>query len=368
MDDADLPRIMNVDDDDMVREVVEEMLSSSFQVLTACSGDECLSMLPDAKAELVLLDVEMPGIDGYETCRRIKANSELVDLPVLFLSGHDALEDRLRGYEAGGEDYIVKPFDPVELKSKIRNLLRLRRERDQQKEMASYASSTAMTAMTSLGEMGTLIETMKRFNACLTQTELADACLGGLAMYGLHGAVQIRTPSETLTRVDEGAAAPLVESIINHMTSMDRITSFSSRTCITYDNISLLVNDMPEDDAERYGRLRDHLAMLTEGASVRVQAIALANTVTRVAGNLTQTLDAIDAAQRQNRVAVSLGLNAMNEDMARAFVSLGLSAEQEDFLSNMIQQGIDKILSTQSSGIDVQDRLSVLIRELRGVA
>lgn len=357
MDNADLPQIINVDDDAMVREVVEEMLGGSFRVLTACSGDECLSMLEEAKPELILLDVEMPGLDGYETCRRIKATPELVDLPVLFLSGHDALEDRLKGYEAGGEDYIIKPFDPVELKSKIRNLLRLRRERDQQEEMASYASSTAMTAMTSLGEMGTLIETMKRFNACL----------GGLGMYGLHGAVQIRTPSETLTRVEDGTAAPLVASIIKHMTSMDRITSFRSRTCITYDNISLLVNDMPEDEEERYGRLRDHLAMLAEGASVRVQAIVLATTVTRVAGNLTQTLDAIDAAQRENRVAVSLGLNAMNEDMARAFVSLGLSAEQEDFLSNMIQQGIDKILSTQSSGIDVQDRLSVLIRELRGV-
>lgn len=365
MTDADPPQIMAVDDDAILLEVLDEVLSGPFHVITAHSGEECLRTLPDANAVLVLLDVEMPGIGGYETCRRIKATPELADLPVLFLSSHDAIEDRLKGYEVGGEDYIVKPFEPTELERKIHNLIRLRRERDQQKEMASYASSTAMTAMTSLGEMGVLIEAMKRFNTCVTQVELADACLGGLAMYGLKGAAQIRTSAEKLTRVEGGVAAPLVVSIIKHMTAMDRITSFKSRMCVTYENISLLVNNMPEDDPERYGRLRDHLAMLAEGANVRAQAIMLADTVNSVAENLAQTLDEIDAAQRQNRIAVSLALSALNERIARAYMSLGLTSEQEDFLSHTIQLGIDDILNTQSSSTSIQDKLSVLIHHLK---
>lgn len=367
MNTDDLPRILNVDDDAMMRELAEDMLGGSFQVLTAESGEACLTMLQNTKMELILLDVELPGIDGYETCRRIKANSELEDIPVIFLSGHDRIEDRLKGYEAGGEDYIVKPFDPVELETKVRNLLRLRRERDQHKEMASYASSTAMTAMTSLGEMGALIETMKHFNACNTLTALADAAMGGLALYGLRGAVQVRTAAETLTRDEEGEASPLVVSVINHMSAMDRITTFHSRMSVTYDHISLLVNNMPEDDPERCGRLRDHLAMMAEGANVRVQAIMLGNALSQVVEKLSATLTEIDEAQRQRGIAINLGFNTLNDDVDRAYISLGLTDAQEQFLSNIFRKGIDNILNVESASLDVQNRLSSLIQELKNI-
>jgi len=365
MDNDDLPRILNVDDDAMMRELAEDELGGSFQMLAAESGEACLTLLQNNVVDLVLLDVEMPGIGGYETCRRIKADSELAGIPVIFLSGHDRIEDRLKGYEAGGEDYIVKPFDPIELETKVKHLLRLHRERDQQKEMANYASRTAMTAMTNLGEMGALIETMKRFNACNTLTALADVALGGLALYGLQGAVQVRTSAETLTRAEEGEASPLVVSVINHMSAMDRITSFKSRMCINYEHLSLLVNNMPEDDPERCGRLRDHLAMLVEGANVRVQAIMLGNTLNRVVENLTATLAEIDEAQRLSRVAVNLGVNTLNDEIEQAYISLGLTDAQEQYLSQIISRGIDKIFNAESAGLDVQDGLSSLIQELK---
>ena len=322
-------------------------------------------MLQGGKVDLILLDVEMPGIDGYETCRRIKESGESTDIPVIFLSGHDHIEDRLKGYEAGGDDYIVKPFAPVELEAKVRHLLQLRQERGQLKEMANYASSAAMTAMTSLGEMGALIETMKRFNACATVAVLADACLGGLAMYGLQGAVQIRSADETLTYTEEGEASPMVISVINHMAAMDRITSFKSRMCINYEHVSLLVNNMPEEDPDRCGRLRDHLTMMAEGANVRAQAIMLGNALNRVVENLTGTLARIDNAQRQSRIAINLGLNALNDRIDNAYISLGLTDAQEQFLSQIIRRGIDEILNAESASIDVQDGLSSLIQELK---
>lgn len=368
MNNDDLPRILNVDDDAMMRELTRDELGGAFQVLAAESGEACLALLQNARVDLILLDVEMPGIDGYETCRRIRENSDLADIPVIFLSGHDHIDDRLKGYEAGGDDYIVKPFAPVELESKIKHLLQLRRERGQLKEMADYASRTAMTAMTSLGEMGALIETMKRFNTCDTLTALADAILGGLALYGLQGADQIRTAAGTLTRTEEGEASPLVVSVIDHMTTMDRITAFKSRMCITYDHISLLVNNMPEDDSERCGRLRDHLAMMAEGANVRVQSLMLGNALNRAVENLTETLAGIDKAQRHSRIAINIGINALNDEIEQAYISLGLTDAQEQFLSQIIQRGIDKILNDESASLDVQDGLSSLIQELKNLS
>lgn len=370
MTDTDLPRILNVDDDNMMREMAVDILGGAFRVLTANSGEACLNLLREGPVDLILLDVEMPpGIDGYETCRRIRKNDALAEIPVIFLSGHDRIEDRLKGYEAGGDDYVIKPFDPVELESKIRTLLRLHAERKQQKEMANHASKAAMTAMTSLGEMGALIETMKRFSACNTLGTLADACLEGLGAYGLHGAIQIRPTSQTtLTRDSNGTGSPLLASVIGHMAGMDRITSFKTRMSITYDHVSVLVNDMPLDDPDRCGRLRDHLAMLAEAAEVRIRSIMLADALDTAVEKLTTTLAAIDAAQRQSRLEINLGLNALDETLAKTYVHLGLTTSQEDLLTGIVREAIDKILESESASIGIQDKLSTLVRELKELA
>ena len=369
MTDTDLPRIMNVDDDEIMRDMAADMLGGAFRVLTANSGQECLRLLRESPVDLILLDVEMsPGIDGYETCRRIRKDDALAEIPVIFLSGHDRIEDRLKGYEAGGDDYVVKPCDPVELESKIRALLRLHAERKQQKDMASHASQAAMTAMTSLGELGVLIEAMKRFSACNTLSTLADACLEGLGAYGLHGAIQVRANGQTMTRDSSGTGSPLLTSVINHMAGMDRITSFKSRLSITYEHLSLLVNDMPVDDPDRCGRLRDHLAMLAEAAEVRLRSIMLADALNSAVETLTTTLSEIDAAQRQSRMEINLGLNALDEALAKAYVHLGLTTSQEDLLSGIVREAIDKILHGESAGINIQDKLSALVRELKDLA
>lgn len=365
MDSDDRPRILNVDDDAMMREIIKDDLEKSFQVISAKNGNDCLNILKNDKIDLIILDVEMPGLDGYETCHRIKDLIELASIPVIFLSSHDNIEDRLKGYECGGEDYILKPFNSTELINKINNLLRLHRERNMHHEMAQYATNTAMTAMTSMGEMGALISTMKAYNTSNTLPELTEATLNGLSAYDLKGVIQIRTTEGSYTYNESGEASPLEVSVINHMTTMDRITSFKNRMCITYERISLLVNDMPLSDPDRCGRLRDHLAMMVEAANERLQAILLGNALNQVVMNLSDTLAEIDMAQRQSKAATLLNLNALNDSIIRAYISLGMTDAQEDFLSQVINNGIARIINEESENINFQDKLSSIINELK---
>ncbi|MCR4411044.1 MAG: response regulator [Thermoguttaceae bacterium] len=119
-------RILIVDDSEINVEILKEILSDSYQLATASTGEECLNVIREFAPDLVLLDVMMPGISGYEVCRRIKASPVGAFTQVILVSGKASKTERLQGYEAGADDYVVKPFDHDELLAKVRVQFRLR--------------------------------------------------------------------------------------------------------------------------------------------------------------------------------------------------------------------------------------------------
>jgi putative two-component system response regulator len=118
-------RILIVDDNATNLDILRRLLRKDFELESAASGEECLAKMPDFKPQLVLLDIMMPGIDGYETCRRIKSSVIGDFVQVILVSGKGSAPERVRGYEAQADDYIVKPFDHEELRSKVRVQFRL---------------------------------------------------------------------------------------------------------------------------------------------------------------------------------------------------------------------------------------------------
>ena len=108
-------KILIVDDDATAAGTLEAFLVDDFEVLVANSGEACLQVVQDFSPDLVLLDIEMPGMNGYETCQNLQNDLDGQVMPVIFISSHDTLNERLKAYESGGMDFITKPFDPDEL-------------------------------------------------------------------------------------------------------------------------------------------------------------------------------------------------------------------------------------------------------------
>lgn len=97
-----------------------------FTPLTAQNGERALYQIANFKPDIILLDVMMPGIDGFETCRRLKANSETADIPVIFMTALSDAEDKVKGFQAGGVDYVTKPFQHEEVLARITTHLTIR--------------------------------------------------------------------------------------------------------------------------------------------------------------------------------------------------------------------------------------------------
>lgn len=114
--------ILLVDDEKRIREVVEyALVKAGYRVTSLSEGEPALDVLARDPADLVVLDIGLPGIDGLEVCRRLRAKSAI---PVLFLSARAEEVDRIVGLELGGDDYLVKPFSPRELVARVRAVLR----------------------------------------------------------------------------------------------------------------------------------------------------------------------------------------------------------------------------------------------------
>ncbi|MBC7260341.1 MAG: response regulator transcription factor [Chloroflexi bacterium] len=118
-------RILAVDDERSILDVIRRRLESEgYEVITARDGEEALKVALAWEPDIAILDVIMPKMDGLELCRRMREQPELAGLPVLFLTSRESVEDRIRGFEAGADDYLPKPFDLRELSLRVRALLR----------------------------------------------------------------------------------------------------------------------------------------------------------------------------------------------------------------------------------------------------
>ena len=138
--------ILVVDDQATNLKVLLAFLQAhNFQLYIADSGRRALSILTKVCPDLILLDVMMPDLDGFETCRQIKADVNRKDIPVVFMTALDSVEDKVAGFAAGGVDYITKPFHQVEVLARVRTHITLRkREMELEQALAEIKTLTGI--------------------------------------------------------------------------------------------------------------------------------------------------------------------------------------------------------------------------------
>ena len=160
--------ILAVDDQPANLRLLDAVLSPrGYRVIRATSGEQALELLPSSDVDLVLLDIVMPGIDGYEVCRRIRSAPETAFLPVVMItaSGH---QEKARAIEAGADDFVSKPFDQSELLARVASLARIKRYHDtvakQAAELAQWNAELEARVNTQLEEL----QRMKRLRRFLS--------------------------------------------------------------------------------------------------------------------------------------------------------------------------------------------------------
>ncbi len=281
-------RIYVADDDEIILEIMQGILEDDYDVECFTNGESCLQRYKELPAELVLLDVDMPGLDGLEVCRRL--HDIQPQCPVMFVSSKTSNEERLAGYAAGGYDYIVKPCDSQELLAKMLLIVRQQQLNSQLEQSRQEASNAFMEAATGSGELGVLLQFAVSVFGARNYQQLAEQVLVTLQQIGgLKAGIFVSGQQEPIFSSCNGSCPPIEQEILAMLKEKGRIFEFSGRVQINETNVSVLIKNMPVDDNVA-GRLKDHIPQLLKIASACVESIDTSY-------NLTSSLQVIETVQ-----------------------------------------------------------------------
>lgn len=334
--------ILIVEDDPHMLELLSlHVESAGYPVLKAENGRAALGVLENNNLDLgaIISDVEMPELDGYALCEQVREREGLLEVPFVFVSAKRTLEEMLKGFEVGGDDYITKPVEGEEVVLKVRHIIDNRiRHLDLGKQLTE-SRNAAMQAISYTGNLGQVLQFMQSTAEVKEFDVLADKLFAVTEALGLSVVVQFLTPRGIMNYRQSGEVTPLEVNVIELARSKGRIFDFEARTIFNYKDFSLLVLNMPISDQERYGLMKDVLGNLCDAVDSRIRLLA-SNVVVRqkdeVISTVTQALQSIDRSYRDIQEANLAAIDETIHRMEEAMYGFGLSESQEDTVRGII--------------------------------
>lgn len=236
-------KILIVDDSIEHIKILIGLLDEEYDVYFAKTGTQVMEILPEVEPDLILLDIVMPELSGYEVCKQIKAEETWQEIPVIFISAKGAEEDETLGLELGAIDYITKPFTPAIVKARIKNHLKLRSAIQELQHLCSFAlDANPITGLPGNNTIAKHIESrvVKGDDVCVIYTDI-DNFKAYNDKYGFaRGDEVIRFTAETIQEVIERAKCP--DSFVGHVGGDDFIIVIPSQFC----------PDVPKEFAKKF--------------------------------------------------------------------------------------------------------------------
>lgn len=332
-----------VDDDPMIQDILRTIIEPHYPVETFGSAEECRRRLEERMPQCILLDVGLPGMDGYQFCRLLKDGETTRDVAVTFISSHDDIDHRLKGYDAGGDDFVVKPFEPAEILRKIRIAEQAVAAKQSLREEARMANELSNIALASMGDSGIVLQFMNKLMSTTDERQVALEMLDLLQKFSVSGAIQTCVGGRCHTLSANGENQPLEVSVLDHVKTLDRIFEFRNRAVYNYDRITIMINNMPLHDEMLAGRIRDSLATAAQAAAARLESLEVEEKgrrsfegIKQALATIETTLEKLDESHRRGRYEISQLMYQFTDDLNQSFVGLGLSDAQERHLDKLI--------------------------------
>lgn len=363
-------RVLIVDDEKTTRALHRTVLSKQFDVITADSGEEALKICRAQLPDLVLLDVMMPEMDGFETCQKLR---EFTDIPIIFATANDKLEEHLKAFDAGGDDIIAKPVVKEILLRKVSLAIQSNRVKHNLKTEKDSMQSMAMSFLSAAGESGVLQQFMQVSLTCNSPKVLGEQLVEAIRLFGLECSVLIRDNTGSPIISSYKPPSEIERSILEHSASMGRIFQFKQKMVVNYDRVSVIVDNMPAEETEKSGRLRDNITILAEMTDTLCENVSMRQTSHARAEQfqvaMTTNFFAIESLREMSRntqLDIRILLQELIDNVDKSFAWLGTSRNQEKQINQTMHVSVEKILGLlETSRAGTDEKFEQVLTSLR---
>ena len=319
---------------------------------------------------LILIDVLSDVEKQYELLNTIKQDSSgcFEGLSVALLIDQLSLDERLKACEIGADDCISSRIEHDDLVTRLRSTIYNAIANKQLKEQLKAASDVAMAAMSNTSDMGVNIQFLLDSHHCANLDQLGQLLFKSLNYFGLNCSLQMRSQYQTKNMEANGMERAMESRLLSEMKDAGRFYDFGCRTVINYDAISILIKNMPLDQPDKYGVIKDNIFALLQGADARLKALDLQETVNReheqqkllVAG-LHSGIQKLEANYMALTNDVAAVVDQIVDSVEHVMQTLLLTEAQEAILLSQLKQGRDNVIALFQGYASMDDELKALL-------
>lgn len=339
--------VLYFEDDEQTSNLVCEYLENKgyqiihFEALPDNYSD-ALTQAAAYQPVIVILDINMPGKDGYEICQILRDSYIDSSVPVIFTSGLMEASDILKAYESGGDDYLTKPVKLSELSVKVSQHLKLKEEVKGATQQLEMANKMAFKAMTASSELGSIMHFNERCIQAKDYESLTKELLEICAQFDLK--VSVLIPEQDNYHISNSGNANVLElKTMEILRNKERVYSWDTRTIFNFHGVSLLVRNMPVDDDERYGEIKDLVCLMLNGAESRLKALKIEAREQEQRLRIQKVAESISEMvldMEQQKLDLSFGfekiIEVMEQNVSADILQFNLLQNEEQVLMNHI--------------------------------
>ncbi|MBV1884182.1 MAG: response regulator [Pseudomonadales bacterium] len=362
-------KILIIDSDQNDVEILRSILEDRYSVTVAGAGAEaCIASINKTEPDAVIIDPIMEDINIETVCSLIKSLKPTSY--IIFLSGDTNLTGQIIAYELGADDFISKPFNPVEIDAKLKIQIENRRIQDELIDRAKSASDVAFCAVQSSGDLGIVIRFMESIGFCESYDDLGIALIEACEEYHVNPVVQIRGYQGTLNF--RCAQDSLESYLLKNSGDKGRFVDGSTKLIINNSLISLLLRNMPSQTEEHYSRIKDNIAIMMNAANARTKSLGLELEVdeNRESDLSETTVEAKKSMMEimkyfhDYELGVTENITKFQNHIHNLLLALSLDNEQEEALLDSLEGFMDEINETNYIKNLIEDSFQLLIKKL----
>ncbi len=284
-------RVLSIDDNHQNLNLIQQALEQHFDVISSSGEESIEELIFDCEPDIILLDIMLAETNGYDICRNIRKLPIAQHTIVVFISSLHSLQDKLKAYEAGGDDYICKPVNVAELEYKLEAYEKRINEQQQLSHLVEEASQAALSSSQQASEFSLLNCFLKSTLTIYDLDELYQASQTTISGLGLSCAMEFRL-GNTPTQYPKGQISQLESEILELSKRAKRVVSFGHNVLFNSPCCSLLIKKIP-DNKGLCERLQEHFLTLLEIINSRITFIQQQETAQQQRQKIVNTLKAV---------------------------------------------------------------------------